>query len=111
MADLDDAEILFPADPAGTDPAGTDPAGTIAEEVTVGVADLADGAVTGGQLLGDGTRFDTYSDVRARHIDPDRRDQPYANRGGQDLTWSPDTALMDTVAHLQRDLDEMRAEF
>ena len=67
----------------------------------------------GGQLLGDGTQFDSnpYTDVRARHIDPDRWDQqPHANRGGQDLTWSPDAALMDTVARLQRDLDEMRAE-
>ena len=51
-----------------------------------------------------------YADVRARHIDPDRWNQPHANRGGQDLTWSPDAALMDTVARLQRDLDEMRAE-
>ena len=67
----------------------------------------------GGQLLEDGTQFDSnpYTDVRARHIDPDRWDQqPHANRGGQDLTWSPDAALMDTVARLQRDLDEMRAE-
>ena len=66
----------------------------------------------GGQLLGDGTQFDSnpYADVRARHIDPDRWDQPHANRGGQNLTWSPNAALMDTVARLQRDLDEMRAE-
>ena len=66
----------------------------------------------GGQLLGDGTQFDSnpYADVRARHIDPDRWNQPHANRGGQDPTWSPDAALMDTVARLQRDLDEMRAE-
>ena len=61
----------------------------------------------GGQLLGDGTQFDSnpYTNVRARHIDPDRRDQPHANRDGQDLTWSPDAVLTDTVAHQQRDLD------
>ena len=54
----------------------------------------------GGQLLGDGTQFDSnpYADVRTRHIDPDRWNQPHANRGGHDLTWSPDAALMDTVS-------------
>ena len=66
----------------------------------------------GGQLLGDGTQFDSnpYADVRARHVEPDRRDQPQANCDRQNLTWSQDAVLVDTVAHLQRDLDEMRAE-
>ena len=66
----------------------------------------------GGQLLGDGTQTNSnpYADVRARHIDQDRRDQPQTGRGGQDLTWSPDAVLTDTVARLQRDLDEMKAE-
>ena len=42
----------------------------------------------GGQLLGDGTQINSnpYADVRARHIDPDRRDHPHAGLGGQDLT-------------------------
>ena len=51
-----------------------------------------------------------YADVRARHIDPDRRDKPYAGCGEQDLAWSPDAVLTDPVARLRRDLDEMKAE-
>ena len=34
----------------------------------------------------------------------------HANSGGQNLTWSADAVLTDTVACLQPDLDEMRAE-
>ena len=60
----------------------------------------------GGQLLGDGTQTNSnpYADVRARHIDQDRRDQPQAGRGGQDAV------LTDTVARLRRDLEEMKAD-
>ena len=67
----------------------------------------------GGQLLGDGTQTNSnpYADVRVRHIYPDQWDQPHAGRGRQDLIWSPDAFLTaDTVAHIQRDLDEMKAE-
>ena len=42
----------------------------------------------------------SYADVREKDISLDRRDLP----------WSPDTTLIDTVAHLQRDLNDMRAE-
>ena len=40
---------------------------------------------------------------RDNFVDPDHRDR-------QDLPWFPDAALMDTVAHLQRDLNDMKAE-
>ena len=56
------------------------------------------------------TNADPYADVQARHIDQDRWDKPQAGRGGQDLTWSPDAVLTDTVARLRRNLDEMKAE-
>ena len=38
------------------------------------------------------------------------RDQSHASRGGPDLTWSPDAVLTNTVARLQRDIDDMKAE-
>ena len=53
---------------------------------------------------------DPYADVRARNIDLDRRERSQAGHGRPEPTWSPDAALMDTVARLQLDLDEMRAE-
>ena len=46
----------------------------------------------------------------ARHIDPNRRDQSQASRGGPDRTRSPEAVLTDTVARLPRDLDEMKVE-
>ena len=63
----------------------------------------------GGQLPEDGTQVDSnsYADVRKKYIDPDSRDRPHAARGRQDLPWSPDAALMNTVACLQRDLNDM----
>ena len=66
----------------------------------------------GGQQPEDGTTVDSnfYATGRDKSVDPDRRDQPHAARGRQDLPWSPDTALMDMVACLQRDLNDMRAE-
>ena len=66
----------------------------------------------GGQLPREWTQFDPdpYADVRARNIDPDHRERPQAGHGGPTPIWSPDAALMDTVARLQLDLDEMRAE-
>ena len=45
-----------------------------------------------------------------KNIDPDHRGRPQAGHGGPELIWSPDATLMDTVARLQLDLDEMRAE-
>ena len=45
-----------------------------------------------------------------RNIDPDHRERPQTVHGGPEPIWSPDAALMDTVACLQLDLDEMRAE-
>ena len=42
--------------------------------------------------------------------DPDVRGRPQAGHGGPEPIWSPDAALIDTVARLQLDLDEMRAE-
>ena len=39
-----------------------------------------------------------YADARKKDSGPDSRDSP----------WSPDTVLMDTVARLQWDLDDMR---
>ena len=43
---------------------------------------------------------DVYADAREKDSGPDRRDFP----------WSPDSVLLDTVARLQRDLDDMRSE-
>ena len=65
-----------------------------------------------GQLPREGTQFDPdpYADVRVRNIDLDHRGRPQAGHGGPEPIWSPDAALMDTVARLQLDLDEMRAE-
>ena len=40
----------------------------------------------------------------------DHRGSPHDGHGGQEPIWSPDAALMDTVAHVQLDLDEMRTE-
>ena len=56
----------------------------------------------GAQLLGDGaqTNLNPYADVRARHIDQNRRDQSQASRGGPDRSWSPEDVLTDTVARL-----------
>ena len=67
----------------------------------------------GGQLPWVGTQFehDPYADVRARKIDPDHRGRLQAGRhGGPEPIWSPVAVLMDMVARLQLDLDEMRAE-
>ena len=66
----------------------------------------------GGQLPGDGaqTNLNPYVDVRARHVNQNRRDQSQADRGGQSLTWSPEAVLTDTVARMRRDLDDMKAE-
>ena len=60
--------------------------------------------ISGGQPE-DGTTVDSnfYPAGRDNFVDPDHRDR-------QDLPWFPDAALMDTVAHLQRDLNDMRAE-
>ena len=59
-----------------------------------------------------GTQFepDPYADVWVRKIAPDHRGRPQDGHGGPEPIWSPDAALMDTVACLQLDLDEMRAE-
>ena len=53
------------------------------------------------------TQFDPdpYTDVNQ-----DRRGRPQPGHGRPELIWSPDAALMNTVARLQLDLDEMRAE-
>ena len=58
--------------------------------------------IQGGLLPGNGTQLDSdfYADAREKDSGPDRRDSP----------WSPDAGLMDTVARLQRDLDDMRTE-
>ena len=63
----------------------------------------------GGQLSGDGaqTNSNPYADGRARHI---IRIDGTSLRLAVDLTWSPKAVLTDTVARLQRDLDEMKAE-
>ena len=65
----------------------------------------------GGQQPEDGTTVDSnlYAAGQDNSVDPDFRDHPHAARGRQDLPWSPDAALMDTVARLQRDLNDMRA--
>ena len=51
---------------------------------------------------------DPYEDglPKKRH-DPCRQTRPPAGHGGP--VWSPDTALMDTVARLQLDMEELRA--
>ena len=41
-----------------------------------------------------------FTEARDRDVGPDRRNVP----------WSPENVLIDTVARLQRDLDDMRAE-
>ena len=41
-----------------------------------------------------------FAEARDKDVIPDRRDVP----------WSPENMLMDTVARLQRDLNDMRAE-
>ena len=66
----------------------------------------------GGQLPRVGTQLEPYpyTDVRVRKSDPDRRGRPQEGHGGPEPIWSSDAALMDTVARLQLDLDEMRAE-
>ena len=66
----------------------------------------------GGQQLEDGAAVDKkiYAAGRDKSVDPDRRDRSHAPRGGLDLPWSPDAALMDTVTRLQWDLNDMRAE-
>ena len=53
-------------------------------------------------MPGNGTQLDSDFNADAREKDsvPDRRDFP----------WPPDAVLMDTVARLQRDLDDMRTE-
>ena len=58
----------------------------------------------GGQQPDDGTTVDSnfYAAGRDNSVDPDRRDQPHAARGRQDLPWSPDAALMCMVARPQR---------
>ena len=66
----------------------------------------------GKQLPQEETQFDPdpYADVRARKSHPDRWRRPQAGHGGPEPNWSPDAALMDTVARLQLDLDDIRAE-
>ena len=58
--------------------------------------------ILGGPLPGNGTQLDSdfYADAREKDSGPDRRNSP----------WSPDAVLTDTVARLQRDLDDMRTE-
>ena len=51
-----------------------------------------------------------YATTRDKFVDPDRREQRQAARDGPDLPWSPDAVLVDTVAHLEWDMDDMRAE-
>ena len=66
----------------------------------------------GEQLQREETQFDPdpYADVQARNINPYRQGWPQAEYDGPEPIWSPDAALMDTVARLQLDLGEMRAE-
>ena len=66
----------------------------------------------GGHQPEDGTTGDSnlYAAGRDKSVDPDHRDRPHTARGGQVLPWSPNAALMDMVARLQRDLNDMRAE-
>ena len=50
-----------------------------------------------------------YEDVQPRQIDPDCRGRLRTVHVGLEPIWSPDAALMDIMARLQLDLDEMRA--
>ena len=59
---------------------------------------------------GDGPVGFRMSSLLARKIDPDRRGRPQAGHGEPEPIWSPDAVLMDRVARLQLDLDEIRAE-
>ena len=54
------------------------------------------------QLPNKGTRVASqgFTEALDRDVVPDRRDVP----------WSPENVLIDTVARLQRDLNDMRAE-
>ena len=56
----------------------------------------------GGTAAWQGTRLAShvFAEVRDKDVNSDRRDLP----------WSPDNVLVDTVARLQRDLNDMRAE-
>ena len=56
----------------------------------------------GGTADGRGTRLAShvFAEARDKDVISDRRD----------LTWSPENVLIDTVARLQRDLNDMRAE-
>ena len=54
------------------------------------------------RLPGKETRLasDVFAEAQDKDVIPDRRDVP----------WSPENVLIDTVARLQRDLNDMRAE-
>ena len=64
-----------------------------------------------GQLQKVGTQFEPNpcEDGLPRKIDPGRQERLPAAHGGPESIWSPDAALMDTVARLQLDMEEMRA--
>ena len=53
------------------------------------------------------THFEPYPYGSKKCHDPGRQTRPPAGHGGP--VWSPDAALMDTVARLQLDMDELRA--
>ena len=65
----------------------------------------------GGQLPGGEAQFepDPYEDALQRKIDPDRMGRLRAGHGGPEPIRSPDAALMDMVARLQLDMDEIIA--
>ena len=48
--------------------------------------------------------------TRDKFVDPDHREQRQAARGEPDLPWSPGAVLVDTVARLEWDMNDMRAE-
>ena len=52
---------------------------------------------------------DSYKDALPRKIDPDHRGRLRAGHDGPEPIWSPDAALMDTVARLQLDMEEIGA--
>ena len=62
---------------------------------------------SGGQQPEDGTTVDSniYSAGRDKSVDADRRDQPHAARGRQDLPWFRDnaTAALQLLSHLEGD--------
>ena len=52
---------------------------------------------------------DPYKDGLPRKLDPGHQVRLPAGHGGPEPILSPETALMDTVARLQLDMEEMRA--